>query len=219
MYRNVGNEKVELACAKSPGIATRKIGFGAVATFAAVVLKAVRRDLARVATERELSRLDDRSLADIGLSQGTIGTVAARAAGNTAEPDLGTAFAIMLRDAILAPLMLWRARSQAAQELYRLGDRELLDIGLTRSDIPAVVATMGARPAPTSAPTSDGVFGIAAWNRARVTAKELSRLDDHPMNDVGVVRGDIEWLASRMASKGTQIGNRNQPKYSRPSAA
>lgn len=32
----------------------------------------------------------------------------------------------------------WKRYNQSLNELYRLGDRELADIGLTRSDIPNV---------------------------------------------------------------------------------
>jgi uncharacterized protein YjiS (DUF1127 family) len=37
----------------------------------------------------------------------------------------------------------WRARRAAENELYSLSDRDLADIGLTRSDIPYAVRTPG----------------------------------------------------------------------------
>ncbi|MBD9526514.1 MULTISPECIES: DUF1127 domain-containing protein [Paracoccus] len=33
---------------------------------------------------------------------------------------------------------------------------------------------------------------IAAWNDARVTRNELSRLTDRELDDIGLTRGDIE---------------------------
>jgi uncharacterized protein YjiS (DUF1127 family) len=40
--------------------------------------------------------------------------------------------------AILNFLQAWRRYNASLNELYQLGDRELADIGITRSDIPRV---------------------------------------------------------------------------------
>jgi uncharacterized protein YjiS (DUF1127 family) len=40
--------------------------------------------------------------------------------------------------AILNFLRTWRRYNASVNELYRLGDRELADIGITRSDIPRI---------------------------------------------------------------------------------
>jgi uncharacterized protein YjiS (DUF1127 family) len=40
--------------------------------------------------------------------------------------------------AILNFLRSWRRYNASVNELYRLGDRELADIGITRSDIPRI---------------------------------------------------------------------------------
>jgi uncharacterized protein YjiS (DUF1127 family) len=40
--------------------------------------------------------------------------------------------------AILNFLHAWRRYNASLRELYQLGDRELADIGITRSDIPRV---------------------------------------------------------------------------------
>lgn len=40
------------------------------------------------------------------------------------------------------------------------------------------------------------LFGkLAAWNDARVTRRELSRLSDRALDDIGLTRGDIERIA------------------------
>ncbi|MDF3854483.1 DUF1127 domain-containing protein [Paracoccus sp. P2] len=36
---------------------------------------------------------------------------------------------------------------------------------------------------------------IAAWNDARITRRELSRLTDRELTDIGLTRGDIEHVA------------------------
>ena len=42
-----------------------------------------------------------------------------------------------------------------------------------------------------------GLFGrIAAWNDARVTRAALSKLSDHELDDLGLVRGDIDAIAN-----------------------
>ncbi|MEM1273049.1 MAG: DUF1127 domain-containing protein [Pseudomonadota bacterium] len=42
-----------------------------------------------------------------------------------------------------------------------------------------------------------GLFGkLAAWNDARVTRAALSKLSNHELEDLGLVRGDIDAIAS-----------------------
>ncbi len=36
---------------------------------------------------------------------------------------------------------------------------------------------------------------IAAWNNARITRRELARLTDRELSDIGLTRGDIERIA------------------------
>ena len=41
------------------------------------------------------------------------------------------------------------------------------------------------------------LFGVvAAWNDARVTRKALSQLSDRQLEDIGLVRGDIDRIRS-----------------------
>ena len=40
--------------------------------------------------------------------------------------------------AIINFLRAWKRYNRSLNELYRLGDRELADIGITRSDIPRI---------------------------------------------------------------------------------
>lgn len=44
---------------------------------------------------------------------------------------------------------------------------------------------------------SNVVASIASWNDARVTRNALSKLSDRELDDIGLCRGDIEFIASR----------------------
>jgi uncharacterized protein YjiS (DUF1127 family) len=47
------------------------------------------------------------------------------------------------------------------------------------------------------------LFGrIAAWNDARVTRKSLSALTDRELDDLGLVRGDIDDIARGSFTRG-----------------
>ncbi len=42
-------------------------------------------------------------------------------------------------------------------------------------------------------------FGaVAAWNDARVTRNSLSKLSDRELEDIGLIRGDIDVVASKI---------------------
>jgi uncharacterized protein YjiS (DUF1127 family) len=86
----------------------------------------------------------------------------------------------------------------------------LADIGVSRAEIADVVKGMH-RSVSYPAVSLDLVAPIAAWNRARQTANQLYKLEDRMLLDIGVVRGDIEWLASEVAYKAAGAANRNQP--------
>lgn len=62
-----------------------------------------------------------------------------------------------------------------------------------------------------SRPVADGVFGgglrlsfgdffasIAAWNDRRVTRRELSKLSDRELEDIGLCRADIDTVVSQL---------------------
>jgi uncharacterized protein YjiS (DUF1127 family) len=66
----------------------------------------------------------------------------------------------------------------------------------------AMAAVETTRPAPFGAITTyrainvvSNVFGtLAAWNDARVTRKALNKLSDRELDDIGLCRGDIEFI-------------------------
>jgi hypothetical protein len=57
---------------------------------------------------------------------------------------------------------------------------------------------------------------LKAWSAARATVKELSRLTDRQLMDIGVIRGDIDELAGDLAERGL-VANSNH--VSTPKAA
>ncbi|MCY4302839.1 MAG: DUF1127 domain-containing protein [Aestuariivita sp.] len=42
---------------------------------------------------------------------------------------------------------------------------------------------------------------LIAWNNVRVTRKALSQLSDRELDDIGLVRGDIEMIAQNVQSR------------------
>ena len=40
------------------------------------------------------------------------------------------------------------------------------------------------------------VASLSAWNDARKTRKALSQLSDHQLDDIGLIRGDIDQIAA-----------------------
>lgn len=41
------------------------------------------------------------------------------------------------------------------------------------------------------------INAMTLWNDARATRNALSRLTDRELDDIGLTRGDIEWVAHR----------------------
>src|SRR5262247_1985471 len=117
MYRTTAIEKVVLGRAEMPAANTRKIGFGALATFAARAVNAVRRVVERTAIARELAALSDHELADIGLLRGDIPAVATKSVTVPASPGLIVAFGEMLHDLLIAPVVVWNKRRTAYSAL------------------------------------------------------------------------------------------------------
>lgn len=216
MYRTIANEKVVLGRAETPEATARKTGFGAFAVFARHVINSVRHTLERTSIARELTALTDRELADIGLSRGDLPAVAWRSVTAPKAPRLTVAFGEMVHDLVIAPVALWNKRRAAYSALNALDDRMLADIGVARAEIADVVKGLH-KSVSYPAASLDIVAPITAWNRARQTANQLYKLEDRMLLDIGVVRGDIEWVAGEVAHKAA--ANRNQETGHNPRAA
>ncbi|MGF1609663.1 MAG: DUF1127 domain-containing protein [Kiloniellales bacterium] len=103
----------------------------------AQVIDPILRALRRRRTIAQLSRLDDRMLQDIGLTRGSLETVAD--AMVSIDSARSQAAAARREHGLLAALRRWRRRQATIQQLASLDDRVLSDIGVVRGDIASIV--------------------------------------------------------------------------------
>jgi uncharacterized protein YjiS (DUF1127 family) len=169
------------------------------------LVEAVLRPFRRRAIVRRLERLDDRMLEDIGVRRWEIDIVAASTAGRQA-PTLAVALVDLLA-AVVKSIVARQERHAAERELRNLDDRMLRDIGISRSDIREVAA---GRPIGAGAEeANEAIEGLRRWVRSRAAAKELHALDSRTLNDIGMVRGDIDWVAEELALRSLRPANTN----------
>jgi uncharacterized protein YjiS (DUF1127 family) len=205
MTRFTASEKVMLGRAMAPAAVTRTIAPETVGGALGVLAAAILRPLRRRAIADRLERLDDRMLQDIGVARFEIDAIAESAASRQA-PSAGTALGNLF--AVLAKsLAAWGERRTAYRELSALDDRMLSDIGITRADIPAVVAGMTAG---AHADGTDPLDAVRRWARSRAAAQDLNALDNRTLDDIGMVRGDIDWVAEELAVRSLRPANTNQ---------
>jgi uncharacterized protein YjiS (DUF1127 family) len=146
---------------------------------------------------RELRLLDERMLADIGLSPSDIDRVAADSVGGKGEW-----IALSLVRHAARRIADWANKRATYRSLMSLDERMLTDIGLTRGDIPALVeALRGPLARPASGFTSEMVLPLKQWNLWRLAHKQLNQLDNRMLSDIGFVRGDIDWVADELAAR------------------
>ena len=181
-------------------------GLAALARFGAALRGSVRKYLKQAAIERELARLDTRMLDDLGLARGEIRAVARRAVALPGEGTLFAEFSRMLTNTVVRPVVNWARRRAVYSELMAMDDRMLSDIGIARYEIAEYVGRLGREleqplPVALTGMEHDVTAPLRAWNRARVTARQLSELSDRQLVDIGVVRGDIDELAQEVARK------------------
>jgi uncharacterized protein YjiS (DUF1127 family) len=197
---NATLNRARLETFAAPALATQTVS----GAFAALV-EAVLRPFQRRAIVRRLERLDDRMLEDIGLQRWEIDTVATSVTGRRA-PTLTVAL-VDLFAAAGKVFVAWRERRIAERELRGLDDRMLRDIGISRSDIPQVAA---GRPISAKADeANDALEGLRRWIRSRAVAKELNTLDSRTLSDIGMIRGDIDWVAEELAMRSLRPANTN----------
>jgi uncharacterized protein YjiS (DUF1127 family) len=193
------NEKVAVSVARETGLA-------ALNRFGTVLVNSARRHFKRAAIERELARLDNRMLSDLGLTRNEIGFVAEQAVAVPGEGTLFQEFSRFVFNAVVRPVVEWNRRREIFDQLMSMDDRMLADIGMTRYDAAEYVRRLGREvqeplPETLAAMEQDVTAPIRAWNRARLTARQLNELTDRQLMDIGVVRGDIAELAQEVARK------------------
>lgn len=207
MTRFTEFEKAMLGRAKTPARPVALEGFARIAAFGRALVAQYQHAAVAAKVARDLRRLTDRMLADIGLTRGDIDRVAKLTADQTVRigRPLAAETGSFLYDLLVRPLVRFVRKRRAYASLMALDDRMLRDIGLTREEIPVLVKRLtGDRPAAVEAQTAAVESEAAAptfglWNRYRATARELGQLDNHMLADIGFVRGDIDWVAEELA--------------------
>jgi uncharacterized protein YjiS (DUF1127 family) len=198
MYRMINEQ-----AASSVALET---GFAALNRFGAVLANSVRRHFKRAAIERELSRLDNRMLEDLGLSRNEVGFVAQQAVAIPGEGTLFQEFSRLIVNLVVRPVVAWNRRREVYDTLMSMDDRMLADIGMTRYEAAEYVRNLYRGQQEPLAETlaameQDITAPLRAWNRARLTERQLNELSDRQLLDIGVVRGDIAELAQEVARK------------------
>jgi uncharacterized protein YjiS (DUF1127 family) len=208
MTRLTANEKVMLNQAK--------LKIGAVPTGApngigpavGALLDSALRPLRRAGIARQLARLDDRMLDDIGLQRWQIDEVADAAASHDSV-SLWDAIGNLLTT-IASQVSAWQDRRVALRELMALDDRMLRDVGIDRADIPAVIGASG-RPAAVGyaadAGEGDAIEAVRRRIRSRAAAKDLCALDSRMLNDIDMVRDNIDRIADELAIRSLRPAN------------
>lgn len=174
------------------------------------LLQILLRPFARAQVLAELRRLDGRMLSDIGITRSDIARVAACSVAGNDEWMV-----VSLAKYAMRKFSAWRRRREAYHTLTALDDRTLADIGLERNDIPALVKVMHGSYRSASV---DGAFEteivqpLKQWRLWQVAHKQLSRLDNRTLSDIGLVRGDIDWVADELVSRAiAKPANANLP--------
>ena len=164
------------------------------------------RPFKRMQVVHELQALDERMLRDIGVSKSEIERVATESVGG------GEWVAVSLAKHIGRKLAAWSSRRDAYRRLMALDDRMLADIGISRAEIPAVVKAMRNAQAAQSGFETEIVLPLKQWNLWRDAHKQLSQLDNRMLSDIGLVRGDIDWVADELADRALRKpANANKP--------
>ena len=215
MTRIIEKEKVAYGQAMTPATTTR-MDEGRLVAILRTYLDGRKRAAERRNLVAELNGLDDASLADIGLKRWEIGEAADRFSGPKGPSFLWLAgrLTALAVDRAARAVSRWYDRQKAYQELMSLDEHTLRDIGISRTEIPALInqmATVDHRAVPASWTLEDElVRPLRQWNRSRATAKTLNAMDDRMLSDIGMVRGDIDWVSETMARRSVGAANTNQ---------
>ena len=215
MTRIIEKEKVAYGQAMTPAATTRTAEDGRLTTILRADLDGRKRNAVRRQLIAELEALDEASLADIGLKRWQIAEAADRF-GGPKGPSLAW-LAVRLGGLVLAgvvrTLSRWYQRQKAYQQLMTLDEHTLRDIGISRTEIPALIAQMAAadhRAGPAAWTLEDELIRpLRQWNRSRATARTLNAMDDRMLSDIGMVRGDIDWVSEAMAQRSLGAANAN----------
>jgi uncharacterized protein YjiS (DUF1127 family) len=216
MTRIIEKKKVAYGRAMTPATTTRMADDGRLAAILRTYLAGWRRAAARRKLVAELQNLDDAGLADIGLKRWEIADAAVRFGGpkGASLAWLIGRLGALLIDRAGGALVRWYDRQKAYRELMSLDDNTLRDIGISRAEIPVLINQIAAadhQATPAAWSLEDElVRPLRQWNRSRATARTLSAMDDRMLSDIGMVRGDIDWVSEAMAQRSLAPANANR---------
>lgn len=214
MARFTEMEKMAVNRAKA-AVATTELTAGeSVRHFAASIRRRLANRARRNAVARELMGLSNRMLDDLGMTRADI-TATAKLTADRAYPVNGTVLGDLrnlVDGTMVRPVADFFARRAVETTLRSLDDRMLADVGLTRADIPAIVRDT--HRAPKQVQTGfDTVDQIRVYNRTRIAAKQLGAYDNRMLDDMGFVRGDIQWVAKKLATRSVAANaNSSEPR-------
>jgi uncharacterized protein YjiS (DUF1127 family) len=191
-------------------------GFARIAAFGRSLANRWRHAGRKHQVMQELAGLNERMLADVGLNRGDTERVAELTAQAYAPIDgtLFQEFRSLVQDLAVRPTLRLARRRRAYHNLMALDDRMLRDIGLTRDEIPVVVKSLSDNGSAWASDADEG-SSLRVWNRYRAAAKELGQLDNHMLADIGIVRGDIDWVAEELAVRSVRPANANDKSTTR----
>ncbi|MDZ4738270.1 MAG: DUF1127 domain-containing protein [Rhodospirillaceae bacterium] len=210
MARFTDMEKAEVSRAKAATPLLEDSFGSAFGRLAASVRRRIAHGARRRAVAHELNALSERMLDDLGLTRVDVSAKAAEAAQHRfpLNGSIATDLVAFVRSGIVRPVQGWLMRRGAERHLRALDDRMLADIGIMRGDITAIVRSMQMSEAGIEA-DFDVVRPIRVWNRSRLAFKQLAAYDDRMLDDMGMVRGDIDWVTETLATRSvTANGNR-----------
>ena len=202
MARFTEMEKMAVNRAKVAVGTTELTAGESVRHFAASIGRRLANRARRNAVTRELMGLSNRMLDDLGMVRADIAATA-KLTADRAYPVNGTVLGdlrTLVDGTMVRPVADFFARRAVETSLRSLDDRMLADVGLTRADIPAVVRNTH-RASKQAEAGFDTVDQIRVYNRTRIAAKQLGAYDDRMLDDMGLVRGDIQWVAKKLATR------------------
>lgn len=102
---------------------------------------------------------------------------------------------------VILPLRRGVLRRRTVNELYRLEDRTLADIGIARDDVERLASDLALATLPPARLQAGLIARLRSWFRRRAAIRELEALDDRILADIGLQRGRIREAVARAASE------------------
>ena len=99
----------------------------------------------------------------------------------------------------ILPLRRDLLRRRTVNELNRLEDHVLADIGIAREQIEPIVADLALAALPPRKPSVGTISRFRSWRRRRAAVRELEALDDRLLDDIGLQRGNIRKAVEQAA--------------------